>query len=100
MTTAPTSCELLTVRLIRTDDDVLVDAMAGALLMGIPVDEVCVYMPDDGVTAIDVLPADWLRQGRRRSREAAAHMGTECLVDTLRFWAYVDFGATLVVRWE
>lgn len=40
-------------------------------------------------------PAEWLRAAKRRSREAAAHLGSDP-VDILRYWADKDLAADVL----
>lgn len=42
-------------------------------------------------------PAEWLRDMKRRHREAAAHTGTTDLVEFLEYWARKDHNAELLV---
>lgn len=74
----------------------MLDARAVALLVGV--------RPED-VTALPVvngamrLPRHWLQQGRRRTREAAAHTGSSAFEDVLSYWARRDHNAELEVRY-
>jgi hypothetical protein len=65
-----------------------------ALLFGVTLADVHALPFADGVSLI---PREWIQRGRRRTREAAAHTGSDDLLDVLTYWARADHGADLVV---
>lgn len=68
--------------------DPLLDAAAMQLMCGHDIREL-----DTGAQ----IPAEWVRDMKRRHREAAAHTGTTDLVEFLEYWARKEHGAELVI---
>jgi hypothetical protein len=82
------------VRLV--DGQLVLSARAVGLLVGVPEAEVDSVMSAqlDGTdkaswTVID-LPEEWMRRGRRRSREAAAALGSSDLLDVLAYYELAE----------
>ena len=68
---------------------------AMSLLLGVPAEEIRVRKLFNGTTA---LPPEWLKSGRRRSKEAQEHGHTD-MVGAMSYWARKDHGADLVIEY-
>ena len=71
----------------------MLDDVGTALLFGIQPEQLAGLVAD-GPAA---LPAEWVKQGRRRAREAMSRTGTTAMVDAMAYWAGKDHGAKLVL---
>lgn len=74
----------------------MLDSEGVALLFGVTQTDVNTLPVIDGHMR---LPREWMRQGKRRTQEAQAHTSSTDLLETLRYWARKDHGATLAVRY-
>lgn len=72
----------------------MLDAAAMALMFGVTLSDVKALEFFNGASRI---PDEWIRQGRRRTREAAAHIGSNDFHDVLAYWAQRDHNAELKV---
>jgi hypothetical protein len=90
MTTTP-------IELTRTiDGEPMMSATAMGLLFGIDTDTVEQYMRTNIVGGALRFPPEWIKAGRRRSKEAAAATGSNDVFDILAYWARRDLGAEIV----
>lgn len=87
----------ITITVADVDGEPMLDSAALALLFGVELDAVRGLPVKDGVSAI---PNMWVKRGRRRSREAMAHTGSDAMLDGLRYWARKDHGAELEVIYQ
>ncbi len=78
----------------NVDTDPMLDSQALGLLFGVSVADVLALPMKDGTSPI---PREWIKRGRRRTREAMAHTGSDFIMDTLRYWAQKDHNADLEV---
>ena len=85
---------ILTIRMRQSaEHGPLLPAEALSLLMGVSAEEVRALGVQGGA-----MPPQWAQAGRRRTREAQAHTGTNDLVSVLRYWAERDHGAQLRIE--
>ncbi|CAM3108744.1 hypothetical protein BST27_18560 [Mycobacterium intermedium] len=87
----------IVVRVRQVDGDLSLDSQALALAFGVDVAAVSALPVVDGASRI---PREWARRGKRRAKEAAAHLNSEDLLDILAFWARQDHNAELQVVFE
>lgn len=83
-----------TIRLTEVDGEPMLDAAGMALMFGVAIEDVH-HLPFAG--GASPIPREWLQRGRRRTREAAAHIGSAEFHDVLAYWARRDHGAELEV---
>lgn len=83
-----------TVTITDIDGEPKMDAAAMLLMSGHDIREL------DYRSGGASIPPEWIRDMKRRHREAAAHTGTTDLVEFLEYWARRDHGAELVVVTE
>ncbi|EUA37190.1 hypothetical protein I549_5907 [Mycobacterium avium subsp. avium 2285 (R)] len=93
--TTTTRVELLRV----TDGEPLLTATAMSLLLGVPVADLHDARRDDTKGTMYV-PHEWIRKGRRRTKEATAHAGDDDLLSGLTYWAHQDHGAAIEIGVE
>ena len=80
----------------RSDGEVTLSVQGASLIFGVPSEHL------DGRTD---MPEEWIRRGRRRAREAAAHGDDDTVVCVLDYWArkeltdagVLDLGAEVVL---
>lgn len=85
----------MTIRvLVSPEHGEMLPVEAMSLLLGVPAEEIRVRKIVNGRTA---LPPEWLKSGRRRSKEAQAHGHTD-MVGAMSYWAKMDHGADLVIE--
>ncbi|WP_137147545.1 hypothetical protein [Mycolicibacterium sp. CR10] len=87
----------ITTRIKNADTEPLLDAEALALLFGVDLTEVLALPTVDGHSGI---PREWIKRGRRRTREAQAATGSDFILDALDYWARKDHGAALEVIYQ
>lgn len=87
----------ITITIAKVDTEPMLDAQAMALLFGVDVAMVNALPISEGTSPI---PREWIRRGRQRSKEAAAHTGSDFILDVLQFWAQRDHGADLEVVYQ
>ena len=87
----------ITIHVLIRDGEPLIDNQCLALLLGVEVEALRGLPIQNGSTSV---PADWVKRGRRRAREAQAHTGSTAMLDSLRYWAMRDHGATLEVIYQ
>lgn len=87
-----TRIELLRV----TDGEPLLTATAMSLLLGVPVADLHNARRDDTKGTM-YLPNEWMKNGKRRTREAMAHTGDTDLISGLTYWAHQDHGASVEI---
>lgn len=93
--TAPSASAVL----IRVVDGAPVfTAEAGALLFGIPAEDIAGGMTPGMVDGTESFPPEWLRAGRRRAAEARAATGDDGVIAGLIYWAKRDLGVELVIE--
>lgn len=83
----------------HVDGELMLDTAALSLLLGVAPERISYHAQGRG-TGVAALPEAWVRQGRRRAREAAAHTGSAAMLDGLRYWARMDHGADLEVAYQ
>lgn len=66
-----------------------------SLLLGVSAEQIRVRKAFNGTMG---LPPEWLKSGRRRSKEAQAHGHTDT-VGAMTYWAKKDPGADLVIEY-
>jgi hypothetical protein len=88
----------VTIRIAEHNGEPMIDTAAMSLLFGI--DEATIAAHWDTMTGdMLTLPAEWVRNGKRRAKEASANAGVNDVVAMLSYWAMKDLGATLwIVR--
>lgn len=74
----------------------VMSADALALLWGVPPDEIAAYMKHHIINDMTAFPAEWLKAGKRRVKEASAAVGTNQLLEILEYWAARDLDAIIV----
>lgn len=84
-----------TIRIRTIGGEPMLDTATMSLMFGIDPAEITATLTDG-----TPVPGDWLRQGRRRTSEAAAHTGSREFTDVMRYWARRDHNAELVVMTE
>ncbi|OBI28187.1 hypothetical protein [Mycolicibacter sinensis] len=90
MTTTP-------IELTRTiNGEPMMSATAMGLLFAIDASTVEQYMKTNIVGGALRFPPEWIRAGKRRSKEAAAATGSNDVFDILAYWARRDLGAEVV----
>jgi hypothetical protein len=100
MTNPPT----FTVKIRAVDGTELIDSDTMALMLGVDahlIDEHLIRRPgllEDGNYFNAYLPHGWIKQGRRRTREAAAATGSNDILSVLSYWAQRDLGATIAIQ--
>jgi len=52
------------------------------------------------VAGSSTIPTEWIKRGRRRTREAAARVGSSAFEDVLGYWARQDYDAELEVVYQ
>lgn len=67
-----------------------------SLLFGVPADAITAHMKSHIIHDMTAFPAEWLKAGKRRVKEASASTGTNQLLEILEYWADRDLGAVLV----
>lgn len=87
----------ITITIKEVNGEPMLDAASMALMFGVHVADVEALIFLDGAARI---PDAWLQQGRRRTREAAAHIGSAEFHDVLAYWARKDHGAELEVVYQ
>jgi hypothetical protein len=78
------------------DGEPMIDTTAMSLLFGIPETAIAAHFNGNTLT----LPAEWVRAGKRRAKEASARTGSDGLLPTLAYWAAEGYGATLEIVYE
>lgn len=81
-----------TIRLSEKAGEPMLDSAGMALMFGVTTTDVDHLPFKDGAA---VIPREWIRRGRRRTREAAARIGSNEFADVLGYWAHKDYGAAL-----
>lgn len=90
MTTTP-------IELTRTfDGEPMMSATAVGLLFGLDSGTVEQYMTANIIGGALRFPPEWIKAGKRRSKEAAAATGSNDVFDILAYWAKRDLGADIV----
>jgi hypothetical protein len=84
----------ITTEIRSVDAEPILDSQAMALLFGVSVQDVLALPMHDGASRI---PNEWVRRGKRRTKEAQAHTGSDFILDILLYWAQKDHGADLEV---
>jgi hypothetical protein len=74
----------------------VMSADALALLFGVPADAITEYLRRNIINDMTAFPAEWLKAGKRRVKEASAATGTNQLLEILEYWADRDLGAVIV----
>lgn len=87
----------LIVRVRDIDGELMLDSQCMSLLFGVPLDAIQALPRTAGASPI---PTEWIRRGRRRAKEARAHTHSDAMLESLRYWAEKDHGATLAVVHE
>ena len=75
----------------------MLDPQGMALLFGVEADAVRALPIKARAMAI---PSEWIKRGKRRTKEVLAHTGSNAFLDCLHYWAAKDYGATLKVVYE
>jgi hypothetical protein len=75
----------------------MIDATCMSLMFGVTTADVQALPMTNGTSPI---PREWIKRGRRRTREAAAATGSAELLDILKFWARRDHDAYLEVVYQ
>lgn len=86
----------ITIEIRNVDTEPLLDAQAMALMFGVRLEDVNALPVVDGASCI---PSHWIKEGRRRTREAMAHTGSDFILDALAYWALKDHNSTLEVTY-
>lgn len=85
------------IELTRTvNGEPMMSATAIGLLFGIDADTVEHHMKTHIVKGALRFPPEWVKAGKRRSKEAAAATGSNDVFDILAYWAKRDLGAEIV----
>lgn len=84
----------VTITVTEVNGEPMLDSHALSLMFGVRTEEIQALPVADGAK---VIPREWIKRGRRRTREAAAHIGSAKFLDVLTFWARVDHNAELEV---
>lgn len=84
----------VTVTVAEIGDEPMLDDRAMMLLFGVDPAAIRALPTVDGAARI---PREWVKRGRRRTREAQAATGSTDLLDVLQYWAERDHGAALEV---
>lgn len=87
----------VTVTVAELGDEPMLDDQAMMLLFGVDPAAIRALPVVDGAPRI---PREWVKRGRRRTREAQAATGCTDLLDVLRYWADRDHGAALEVVYQ
>lgn len=85
---------ILTVKVI--DGEPMIDKTGMSLLFGVA-EELVTALTANGPAPI---PDEWIRNGKRRAKEAAAHTGSNDMVSSLTYWARKDRGAELRIVYD
>lgn len=85
---------IYTITINELDGEPMLDAAGMALMFGVTAADVQALKFFNGASRI---PDEWVRRGRRRTREAAAHIGSSDFHDVLAYWAQRDHNAELRV---
>lgn len=75
----------------------MLDSAALALMFGVDAEALRALPVVAGASTI---PTMWIKRGRRRTREAAARVGSNSFEDVLRYWARQDYDAELEVVYQ
>jgi hypothetical protein len=67
-----------------------------SLLFGVSAADITAHMKSHVMHDMTAFPADWLKAGKRRVKEASAATGTNSLLEILEFWAARDLDAIIV----
>lgn len=81
-------------RTVNGEPTMSADAMS--LLFGIDADTVSQHMSANIIGGALRFPPEWIKAGKRRSKEAAAATGSNNVFDILAYWARRDLGAEIV----
>ncbi|WP_406816191.1 hypothetical protein [Mycobacterium sp. M23085] len=88
----------LTIKVVNGEP--LIDATALSLLFGVGEELVTALSARDTTNGYTTFPPEWIRNGRRRAREAFAHTKSNDMVSSLTYWARKDRGAELQLVYE
>ncbi|MCV7091767.1 hypothetical protein [Mycobacterium interjectum] len=97
-TTGPDHQLTLTVKVINGEP--MLDATAMSLLLGVDEQLIAALPRRDFANGYTPIPQEWIRNGKRRAKEAAAHTGSNDMVSSLTYWAAKDRGAELQIVYE
>ncbi|MBB2772334.1 UNVERIFIED_ORG: hypothetical protein GGE11_003259 [Mycolicibacterium obuense] len=86
--------DTITITITEISGEPMLDSAAMALMFGVRTEEIQALPVIDGASPI---PREWIKRGRRRTREAAARTGSNSFDDVIRYWARVDHNAELEV---
>ena len=86
----------ITVHITDVNGEPMMDGQGMALMFGVSLHDVNALVTD-GDAAI---PNEWVRQGKRRAKEALAHSGSNELIDYLQYWARQDHDADVEVIYK
>jgi hypothetical protein len=89
--------DAITIHVTEVNGEPMIDSECMALMFGVTAADVRALPFADGCSRI---PREWIKRGRRRTREAAAATGSAELLDILKFWAHKDHGAELEVVYQ
>jgi hypothetical protein len=84
----------ITITIVDIDGEPMLDSHALSLMFGVRTEEIQALPVADGAK---VIPREWIKRGRQRTREAMAHTGSDFIIDGLRYWAQRDHNAELEV---
>lgn len=86
-----------TITVTMINGEPMLDSAALALMFGVDPEAVR-GLPVHG--AVSTIPTAWIQQGRRRTREAAARVGSTAFDAVLGYWARRDHDAELEVIYQ
>jgi hypothetical protein len=86
-----------TVEINEINGEPMLDSQCMALMFGVTAADVRALPFAGGHSRI---PREWIKRGRRRTREAAAATGSADLLDVLQYWARTDHNAELEVVYQ
>lgn len=68
------------------DGEPMISAKGMAVLFGLPLDEIHEASRRAGTSEQFLIPADWMRRGRLRAKEAQAATGETDMLSGLKYW--------------
>jgi hypothetical protein len=82
------------------DGEPMIDATVMSLLFGVDEQLINALSRRDTANGYTPIPMEWIRNGKRRAKEAAAHTGNNDVVSALTYWARKDRGALLQIVYD
>lgn len=92
--------KIIEIKMYRHESGELLLSVEGiALLLGVDADDLRAHVAANDIGSLTEapkwIPNEWLKQGRRRSREAMAATGIDSMQSALEYWAEKEHGAEI-----